>query len=211
MGVNTKFHFTYSDDHKLALFLPGKTGTVHATFILNHFNFKTNIHEANSEKIISEDDYVIHHHDEILPKCFEGYDAIYTTRNPYTRLISMYYHYKRMEESKGVFTKTFKEDFVEKINKGWFHSNSGFKFVKKPKYFLRMEHLYHDYTQIPFIRNSKFNRSGLLYEFCNKKIHSKKQEIKSLTEYYTQDMADYLYKTIKPYFDLVGYDKDSWR
>jgi uncharacterized protein (DUF927 family) len=116
-----------------------------------------------------------------------------------------------MEEFRGPITKTFKEDFSDKIQKGWFHSNSGFKFVKIPKYFLRMEYLYYDYTQIPFIRNSKLNKSGLLYELCNKKIHSKKQEVKSLSEYYTEDMADYLYKTIKPYFDLVGYDKDSWR
>jgi hypothetical protein len=206
--MNPQFHFTYSEEERLAVFLPGKTGTIHATFILNHYNFKTNTHQTNDERLISEDDYVIHHHDEIIPKVYEDYDVMYTTRNPYTRLISMYYHDSRMDST---YTKTFKEYFSNRVNHGWLHLNAGFNFVKTPKYILRMEHLYEDYIQIPFIRDSKLNECGLLYELCNKKIHAKKQETKSLEEYYTQDMANHVYETLRPYFDFTGYDKDSWR
>ena len=87
----------------------------------------------------------------------------------------------------------------------------GFFLGKTPKYFLRVENLYHDYIQIPFIRNSKLNKSGLLYELCNKKLNSNSKNIKSMKEYYTQDMADYIYTNFKHYFDLLGYDKDSWK
>jgi len=107
------------------------------------------------------------------------------------------------------YNQTFKEYFVDKVNNGWIYDK--FSFVKPPKHILRLEHLYDDYIQIPFIRDSKLNKSGVLYELCKKKMHSKKQETKSLKEYYTQDMADHLYETFKPYFDLTGYDKDSWK
>ncbi len=208
--MNPNVYFTFSEKEKLAVFLPGKTGTMHATFILNHFDFTTSIFNRNNQILISEDNYVIHHHDEFLPTTYQDYDVIYTARNPYSRLVSMYYHDKNMGAVNTPHTNSFKEYFSRKANHGMFHINAGFNFVKKPKYILRMEHLYDDYIQIPFIKNSKLNQSGILQELCNKKIHTKKQETKSLKEYYTQDMADYVYRTIKPYFDLTGYDKDSW-
>lgn len=210
--MHHKFSFTYSEQERLAVFLPMKTGTIHATFILNHFNFKTNIYEKDDDdRLILEDDYLIHHHSAVIPKGYENYDVIYTTRNPYTRMLSMYYHEKKMSQDKSPYTKTFKQYFSNRSNNGWSYIKDGFNFVKTPKYLLRMEHLYHDYTQIPFIMNSKLNESGILYELCEKKIHAKKQETKSLKEYYTQDMADHLYENFKPYFDITGYDKDSWK
>jgi hypothetical protein len=209
-----KFFFTYSEQERLAVFLPPKTGTMHATFILNHFNFKTNIYKKDDDdddKLISEEDYLIHHHNEIIPKGYEDYDVIYTTRNPYTRLVSMYYHDKNMTEYESSYNKTFKQYFSNRANDGLGNIKRGFNFVKTPKYFIRMEHLYEDYIQIPFMRGSKLNESGILHELCEKKIHTKKQETKSLKEYYTQDMADHVYESLKPYFDLNGYDKDSWK
>jgi hypothetical protein len=209
--MHFRFLFTHSEQERLAVFLPPKTGTIHATFIFNHFNFKTNMYGGEDARLISEDDYFIHHHNQIIPKGYEDYDVVYTARNPYTRLISMYYHDKRMSEYTEKYTKTFKQYFSDRVNNGWFNTNDGYNFVKPPKYIIRMEHLYQDYIQIPFIRDSKLNESGILYDLCNKKIHSKKQETKSLEEYYTQDMADHIYETLKPYFDLTGYDKDSWK
>jgi len=208
--MHHKFLFTYSEQERLAVFLPIKTGTIHATFIFNHFNFKTNFYGKEDDRLILEEDYFIHHHYEKIPKGCEDYDVIYTTRNPYTRLISMYYYEKLISEDKTP-DKTFKQYFSNSANHGWGNIKHGFNFVKTPKYFLRMEHLYHDYTQIPFIRDSKLNKSGILQELCEKKIHAKKQETKSLKEYYTQDMADHLYENFKPYFDITGYDKDSWK
>jgi hypothetical protein len=205
------FLFTYSEQERLAVFLPPKTGTIHATFVLNHFNFKTNFYKKDDEKFFSKDDYLIHHHFKTMPKEYEDYDVIYTTRNPYTRLVSMYYHDIKVMEHQSSYSKTFKQYFSERVNKGWIHTNVGFDFVKTPKYLLRMEHLYEDYIKIPFIKDSKLNESGILYDLCNKKIHAKNQETKQLTEYYTQDMADHVYETLKPYFDLTGYDKDSWK
>jgi hypothetical protein len=208
--MNFKFLFTHSEQERLAVFLPPKTGTIHATFILNHFNFKTNIYDKD-DRLILEEDYLIHHHNRIIPKRYEDYDVIYTTRNPYTRLLSLYYYDKKVTELNTQYTKTFKEYFSSGANSGWMNIKSEFNFIKTPKYILRLEHLYHDYIQIPFIRDSKLNKSGVLYDLCEKKIHAKPQDTKSLREYYTQDMADHVYETFKPYFDLTGYDKDSWK
>ena len=211
--MRNRFFFTYSEQEKLAVFFPIKTGTIHATFILNHFNFKTNTYSEEDARLILDGDYCIHHHSQKIPKGYEDYDVIYTTRNPYTRLLSMYFYEKNMTERDGLHFKplTFKEYFSNRANSGWMNIKPGFNFVKPPKYFLRMEHLYDDYIQIPFIRESKLNESGILYELCEKKMHAKKQEAKSLKEYYTQDMVDHVYETFKTYFDLTGYDKDSWK
>jgi hypothetical protein len=205
-----KFLFTHSEQERLAVFLPPKTGTIHATFILNHFNFKTNIY-GKDDDLILEEDYIVHHHNQLIPKGYEDYDVIYTTRNPYTRLLSMYSYQKKITKFDLPYTKTFKEYFADSANNLWSQIDYGFSFIKPPKYILRMEHLYHDYTQIPFIRDSKLNKSGVLYDLCEKKIHAKPQDTKSLREYYTQDMADHVYETFKPYFDVTGYDKDSWK
>jgi hypothetical protein len=209
--MESKFFFTHSEQERLAVFLPGKTGTMHATFMLNHFNFKTNTYGKDNRELILEEDYVIHHHCEVIPKGYEHYNVIYTVRNPYTRLVSMYHHDERITRDKETTPKTFKQYFSNKVNNGRFHMNIGFNFIKIPRYLLRMEHLYEDYIKIPFIRDSKLNKSGVLYDLCNKKIHTKNQETKPLREYYTQDMADHVYETLKPYFDLTGYDKDSWK
>lgn len=209
--MRPKFPFTHSEQERLAVFLPPKTGTMHAVFILNHFNFITNYHGKDDGKFILKDDYLIHHHSKIIPKGYEDYDVIYTTRNPYERLVSVYYHTKRRSEENSPYVKTYKTYFSNLVNNGWLKVTDDFDFVKTPKYLLRLEHLYEDYIKIPFIRDSKLNQSGILYELCNKKIHVNTQETKPIKYYYTQDMADYVYETFKPYFDLTGYDKDSWK
>jgi len=126
-------------------------------------------------------------------------------------LVSSYHHQiKNVPDEERLFNN-FKEYFAINYNGVDFYHKNGFLFKRKPDYFLRVESLYYDYIQIPFIRNSKLNKCGLLYELCNKKLHSNKNNVKSLEEYYTEDMANHTYEQFKDYFELLGYDKDSWK
>ncbi len=158
----------------------------------------------------------MHHHCMKIPQIYEDYSILCTARNPYSRLISGWNMSMNGTDDESKRT-SFKSYFSKTID-NQFQSANGFPFGldgflhnKTPKYFLRIECLYHDYIQIPFIRNSKLNKSGVLYELCNKKIHSTGDKKKSLKEYYTEDMADFMYNKFKYYFDLLGYDKDSWK
>jgi hypothetical protein len=206
-----KQNITYSDKEKMVLLLPMKTGTIHATTIFNHFDFTTDIYNMKTEEVVYQFNSVSHHHCMIIPQRYEDYSIICTARNPYQRLVSAYNNLKTTTESNKPFTENFKSYFSKNIDNGFPLTQDNFFYNKTPKYFLRVESLYYDYIQIPFIRNSKLNKSGLLYELCNKKIHKTSIEKKSLKEYYTEDMADLVYNKFKTYFDLLGYDKDSWK
>jgi hypothetical protein len=208
---------TYSNREKMILLLPMKTGTVHATFMFNHFDFISETYEFKTEKVLKKLDSVIHHHSMNIPQRYENYSIICTARNPYSRLVSAYNNSKIVAELNKPSLENFKSYFSRAIDNEY-QSANGFPFGEDrflynetPKYFLRIESLYHDYIQIPFIRNSKLNKSGVLYELCNKKIHTTPIKRKLLKEYYTEDMADFVYNKFKHYFDLVGYDKDSWK
>lgn len=210
-GNTQKYNITFSEKEKMILFLPGKTGTMHASFIFNHFDFTTHLYDSQTEELVMDYNAVIHHHDLITIKKFENYNSICTARNPYTRLVSAYYNTKKNGESVGKPIEDFKSYFSKNIEDGGFFHKNGFFFKETPTFFLRVENLYHDYIQIPFIRNSKLNKTGILYDLCNKKIHSNSENNKSLKELYTQDMADYVYNRFKSYFDMLGYDRNSWK
>ena len=204
------YSITYSEKEKMVLFLPPKTGTKHASFLFNHFDFSTDIFNKN-EEIVYRNNIVEHHHCMEILKRFETYSIICTARNPYSRLISAYHYSKKLAEFSGSQVDDFRRYFSKTVSELEYFYKNGFFLTKTPKYFLRVENLYHDYIQIPFIRNSKLNKSGLLYELCNKKLHSNLENNMSMGEYYTKDMTDYIYTKSKSYFDLLGYDKDSWK
>ena len=83
-------------------------------------------------------------------------------------------------------------------------------YSKIPRYFLKMENLYEDYLKIPFVRESKLNQCGLLYDLCNMKINRSKNYV-STTDFFTMDMVDYLYDNFRNLFDIDGYEKNSYK
>ena len=80
-----KQNITYSDKEKMILLLPMKTGTTHAAFIFNHFDFTTDGFDLKTEQVVYKYDSVIHHHCMIIPRRYKDYSIICTARNPYSR------------------------------------------------------------------------------------------------------------------------------
>ena len=79
-----------------------------------------------------------------------------------------------------------------------------------PDYFIRQENIFEDYLKIPFVKKSEFYRSGQLEDLCNNKINHNENSY-DYREYYNQENADLVYYSFSKYFDLLGYEKNSWK
>ena len=190
-----------SEKHNCFLWLPVKTASSHAAHVLTHFEFSHVICDYYRRRIQLKTDSLQHHHGLSLFDGHENYKLITTVRNPYSRMVSIYEWMSVSREIRSfeVFMDDYKKRPVQPI------------FDKRiPDYTLRQENLFDDYLKIPFVRDSKLNESGVLKELCDKKIN-KGRERKPVKDYYNQDTANIVYTNYKEYFDLFGYDIDSWK
>jgi hypothetical protein len=202
--------FTHSNIHKSILWTPPKTGSAHATFIFTHFDFVTEYFDEESEinntRIVSQ---ILHHHNCGITERLKGYDVISTTRNPYARLLSGFFYTTKLEKTE-LNVQNFRKFFVTQIDYPTILSHGYYGYPQIPKHFIRLENLYEDYIKIPFVRDSKLNQCGLLYDLCNKKINDSKKSA-STKDFFTMDMVDYLYSNFRNLFDIDGYEKDSYK
>jgi hypothetical protein len=130
----------------------------------------------------------------------EEYKLISTIRNPYSILVSIYTFFKPNEFNS---FEDFIFDYKVKPRENQMKE-------RVPDYFIRQENLYDDYIKIPFVRDSKLNECGILKELCDRKMN-KGPNKRPIKDYYNQETADVVYLNYKEYFDLCGYDKDSWK
>jgi hypothetical protein len=202
--MNKFLSFNISEKHNCFLWLPVKTATTHAAHIFTYFDF-SHVRCDYFRKIIElKTDSLQHHHGIFLFDGHEKYDLIVTVRNPYSRIVSMYeYNNKGVGKEKVRPFEVFVYDFLKHPIQPIFEK-------RIPNYPLRQENLYGDYLRIPFVRDSKLNQSGILEELCQKKMNIGDYR-KSFKEYYNQETANIVYTNYKEYFDLFGYDKDSWK
>jgi hypothetical protein len=182
-----------SEKHKAFLWMLPKTGSIHCFHVFKIFGFETLRHP-------SIDKTFIHNHLVGIPQNSEKYKFICTARNPFTRFLSLYKFNNKNPETwspddfKSFFLKNqkFLESFL------WPFKN------RLPDQFIRLESLWADYNEIDFIKNSEFNLSGELYEFCQKKINQTKS-LPNPEKYYTPEMIDFFFSNGKKYFDTLGY------
>ena len=83
--------------------------------------------------------------------------------------------------------------------------------IRKPDYFIRLEHIFEDYSKIPFIRDSELFKSGELELKCKLPINKNTRNLTYWQDLYTQETADLIYYNFSKIFNEMGYDKDSWK
>lgn len=198
--------FNISEKHKTFLWLLDKTGTSHAKKVLSNFDFCF-YKFLEREKILDRQEIIQQHHCNFFPG-HENYNFFVTVRNPYSRFLSSYFF-----DNKGsCFVPSVKdfENFLsiklyeEKISECYsFH-------YRTPDYFVRLENLFEDYQHIPFVKNSQLNESGKLFDLCSKKVNENPTKVR-LSEFYTPHIADMVYFSTQNYFEMFGYDKNSWK
>ena len=201
-----------SQKHKTILWLWKKCGTSHMTKIMNRYDFKYYKIDGSSLRLLNNT--VIQKHYCNLFDGHENYKILAAVRNPYTRFFSDF-----------TFKRTPQDFICNKINKENFRlfiyqstvysdiiSNECVDFYQRvPDYPVRLENLYEDYSKIPFIVESEYYKSGELKKATAQKVNVSNEDENLWKEFYTQETADMIYYRMPRYFDLFGYDKNSWK
>lgn len=202
--VRLKVYLNICEEYKSFLWLPAKTASEHAALIFSLYPFESYFTDYNKKNKENYNIFVKNIHSLDFFEGHEGYELICTARNPLKRLFSAYIFSHR--NIKNYSVRGFRKFFSETIN----HPNSnwlaGIKNTNRtPDYFIRQENLLEDYLKIPFVRESKIAKCGVLEEICKKRINFSEPVDLDIKECYTPDMIDYLYNEYKWYFDTLRY------
>lgn len=201
-----------SEKNKTFLWLWSKCGTTHMKEIMSNFDFK--YYMIRDEKLIFASNVIQQNHRCLLFKGHENYKILAAVRNPYSRFFSEFTFTNRPEKfdltqkNKDKFEK-FLEYFVS--NESNFGENCYNFFYRKPDYAVRVENLFEDYSKIPFIVESDYYKSGLLKKKTEVKVNVTNEDEFLWKKFYTQQTADMVYYRMSRYFELFGYEKNSWQ
>jgi len=201
-----------SHQYKCFLWLPPKTASTRAADIFKKFGFIT----------IGEIDMNIigplgHNHDMKLFDGSDDYQLICTTRNPYARMVSTFKHSTKysLEEPKQRFLSFLKRFFYRK-DADWLLTNGKVNFNEPldkriPDYYIRLEYMYEDYLKIPFVKNTDIYLSGELKSMCEIKLNENIENKTPWRDLYDEESADMVYYNFSKYFELLGYDRNSYK
>jgi hypothetical protein len=207
-----KSYINVSQKHKIILWLWKKCGTEHMTKIMNNYDFKH--YKIQGDKLILTHNRIEKNHNCNLFDGHENYKILAAVRNPYTRVFSDYTFNRTPEEF--TLTEENKERFRVYVYRIIVHSEIFFENCmdfdgRIPDYAVRLENLYEDYSKIPFIVESEYYKSGELKKAVTQKVNVSNEDETLWKKFYTQEIADIVYYRMPRYFDLFGYDKNSWK
>lgn len=198
--------YNISEKYKSFLWIPPKTGSYHAIWVLENFDFYYLEMTPNRKKIQRYVQRTEHSHQIALFDGHEKYKLICTARHPLKRVFSAFIYTSNNRKSTDLSKKAFINFFIREFHGGesaWFE---GLFFDERiPDYFLRTENLFEDYSKIPFVAESELFKSGKLEEMCKEKKNSFEKKDLNAIDYFTDDMIDCMYKKYKTYYDLLGY------
>jgi len=196
--MKKEYTVNISEKHKAFLWMAPKTGSFHASFVFNHFDFISKSTGGNDMR----EKFLRHNHAMDLFPGHENYKFICTIRNPFTKLVSEFKY--RLTNKEEFNVKNFRNFFHEKSDRNF---DLGFIMFqdRTPDYPIRVEHLWTDYIKIPFVYNSKICQSGALYDLCKKRMNGTFfSDIEK--DFYTKDMIEHVKYVAKDYLEMFGYD-----
>lgn len=215
--------YTVSEKHKTFVWLPPKCATHLISWVLSYFEFSSiaiNTDTNQTHRILGNEK--IHFgHNTVLPPNHNELSFICVIRHPYQRVLSMYQYAHQvskvfMHQVENNFETANVDNFEKFINdtivKNGQENNStffGFSETIKhrmPNYIVKTENLYEDLIKIPFIKESDLNNSGILKNFCDRKINKSFIQLNP-EEYLTPHIKEIIYNISSDHFDLFGYEK----
>jgi hypothetical protein len=198
--------YTISEEHKTFVWLPPKCATSLISWVLSYFEFSSVAIDTETNLIHKIRLNQTRHfgHSTIFPPNHEELLFICAIRNPYDRVLSMYQSHVQ-DPSVENFEKYIDERVIKNTNPTVFQFSSFFK-DRMPDYLIRTENLYDDIIKVPFIKNSDLVSSGVLKNFCDKKINKSYNQLNP-DEYLTQHIKEIIYNIFSEHFKLFGYEK----
>lgn len=196
--------YTISEKHNAFVWLPPKCATNFISWVLAYFEFSSIAMDTETNQIhrIMPNQSTHFGHSTILPPNHEELSFICAIRHPYHRILSMYQSQVK-DPSVGDFEKFIDERIIK--NNLLFKFSSSFN-DRNPDYLIRTENLYEDIMKIPFIKDSDLNSSGILKNFCDKKINKSYNQLDP-EEYLTPHIKEIIHSISSDHFDLFGYEK----
>ncbi len=198
----------YSDDLKVVWLTPMRTGTRASGYLMGKLNFKLTQ--------ITNDVPV---HSFGIPEGKEDYYLVCNIRNPYSRLVSLFYMYMDSVNNFHLsFDKWVKGNFIHKEEEYNIFMSVRLKKLNKPvDKFIRIEKFEEDILSLPFIKNNIETLKEVIKTNISENIFSSEYENKMgekrkpWKSFYNQERADILYTKLKCEFDFFNYDKNSWK
>ena len=198
----------WSDELKVVWLTPMRTGTRSSGYLMNEFNFQ--FFKSTNE--------VPTHLCEI-PEGKENYYLICNIRNPYSRMVSLYYMYmdsvNNFNES---FEKWVRSNFIFREEDYNIFLSVRLQKLKKPvDRFIKMETFEKDILSLPFIQNNLDRLKNVIETKISSNVFENEYEDKMgkkrkpWKSFYDQETADVLYSKLKCEFDYFNYDKNSWK
>ena len=186
----------YSDELRVIWFTPERNGTRSTIYLIKSLGFKIGSHEM------------------VYPENKKDYSFICNIRNPYSRLVSLYF----LESNQ---INDFERDFSRWVQNSIVNSGFilGFQLYYHRKLpvntkFIRVENFIQDIKNLEFINFNNFEikkvfKENIEYNHYKDEFNSKKER-KSWNHYYNQQLADFVYGKLEEQFLYFGYDKNSW-
>lgn len=188
-------------EHNFFLWMPAKTGTTLAKKVLKNFGFHT--YKIINGEIDLTEKYDMHVHTACLFSTHHQYQFIATIRNPYQTFIS---YFPNKSISKEKIKETLEKKFLGSAVQNKFFSY----WERLPDYTISVENPLEDYLKIPFIAESELHKSGELKRIIDSKPNKSPFNY-DWKDFYDKKLADLVYYNTSQYFDMFGYDKNSWK
>lgn len=209
--------------HKLKLiwFAPARTASRALHALLEQYDF-VNLSEGENADLRTHP----HTHECRVPTGLEHYNILLQTRNPYSRVVSLWHldNYNRFQDPSVITGKKCDslEEFIYSSLRLQYQINCFDKLpAAKPKYIVSHENFAKDVLELDFIDFTNKN----IVEIYNKNIANNvflfERQVSSTKPlnnkyafwqmHYNQELADVVYKSSEDYFKEFGYEKDSWK
>jgi hypothetical protein len=205
----TTWHTNISEEYKCFTWTPERTGSNHFTDIINRLGFNRAIIENN--KIVSYRSIPKHNHFCNFFENHTDYTFIMSTRNPYSMCMSRVgaSHMEPNEKTREIIRTRLENNFQSPTH---LVGCCNCFYTRVPDYVVRLEHLYEDWTKIPFVKEHPLNLSGELEKLTKVKINnSRNTEDEYWKKYFNQSLADLVYYNFPDSFEFFGYDRNSWK
>ena len=189
--------------HRVYWFTPQRTGTRSTKQFLDSLGFQTVFHQFTFDSVN------------------ENFYFVCNVRNPFSRLVSIFYLNSHHEKN---FNRDFKSWVFDKIKSNHFletykvHYHKKLYELKKPfDKFVKLENLEKDILSLPFVDISVpqvkevFENSIIHNSYKNEFDEEMMRKPSEWFKMYDEELAEYIYEELIEQFTLFNYQKESWK